>query len=215
MLRTPAYIFFLLLVFLISNAAVYSNDDYMDDSLGFKFGMSSKNAKELIISNGNKILKNEVDSKDVRTILFDGIIVEYPSINEADKKTRLEFYKDRLMSTLLIVKNLSGSQLIGIHNGLLKNIEADFGEFGSKDKILFYNIWTWKREDLKIILSTNRNKGEVKLEYTYMPIADFKVEQELEVKRKGEFKNPAEQMFKDGNYSQQGGPGTGRSVLGR
>ena len=60
--------------------------------------------------------------------------------------------------------------------------------------------------EMKLILSSNRNKGELKLDYTYMPIADYKVEQELEVKRKGEIKNPADQMFKDGNYSQQGGP---------
>ena len=206
-LRMYSYILLLFSSLIILSTPVYSDDNNVNNPLGFKFGMSSKSAKKLIGNNGNQILKNEVDSKKIRTILFDGIIVEYPGINDTDKKTRLEFYKDRLMSTSLVLKNLSGSQFSEIQNELLTNIEADFGEPFSMDNMLSYDIWTWRRPDLKLILSTNRNKGEVKLEYTYMPIAEFKVEKELEVKRKGEeTKNPADQMFKDGNYSQQGAP---------
>ena len=206
-LRKPAYILLLLLSLLILNAPVYSDDSNINNPLGFKFGMSSKRAKKLIGDNGNQIIKNEVDSKKIRTVLFDGVIVEYPYLDEADKKTRLEFYNDRLMSTSLVVKNLRGVRFTEVQNTFITNIETDFGEPDSKDHMLSYNIWTWKRPDVKLILSSNRNKGEVKLEYTYMPIARSKAERELEAKRKGEeTRNPADQMFKDGNYSQQGAP---------
>ena len=86
------------------------------------------------------------------------------------------------------------------------SIEADHGKPSSRDNMLSYDIWTWNTQDTKLILSTNRNKGEVKLDYTNMPIAEFKLDKELEVKRKGKTKNPADQMFKDGNFSQQTGP---------
>ena len=209
----PIYIFVLLMGILVATANLYSDESNINNPLGFKFGTSSKDAKNIIKSNGYEILKNEVDSKDVRTILFNGIIVEYPSINENDKKTRLEFFKDRLMSTQLIVKNLSGSRFVEIQNELINSIETDYGEPNSKDHMLSYNIWTWKTEDLKLILSTNRNKGEVKLEYTYMPVAYSKAEKELEFKRKGKVRSPSDAMFKDGNYSQETGTGLGRSIL--
>jgi len=206
-LNKTVCIFVFLLGFFILNTTVYSDDNIVDNPLGFKFGMSSKDAKKLISNSGNEIIKNEVDSKEIRTIIFNGLIVEYPGIDETDKKTKLEFYNDRLMSTLLVVKKLNGPQFIEIQNELMGNIEADFGKPSSRDNMLSYDIWTWKMEDMKLILSTNRNKGEVKLDYTYMPIAEFKIDKELEVKRKGEkTKNPADQMFKDGNFSQQTGP---------
>ena len=127
-LGKPAYILLLFLSLLILNAPVYSDDGNVENPLGFKFGMSSKSAKKLIGNNGNQIIKNEVDSKKIRTILFDGIIVEYPDLDEADKKTRLEFYKDRLMTTSLVVKNLKGSQFTNIQNTFITNIETEFGE---------------------------------------------------------------------------------------
>ncbi|MGI9535211.1 MAG: hypothetical protein ACR2NW_09700, partial [Thermodesulfobacteriota bacterium] len=196
----------LLLSFLIINPSVYSEEININKPFGFNFGMSSKNAKKLINSNNKEILKNEVDSKDIRTILFDGIIVEYPSIIETDKKTRLEFYKDKLMSALIVLKNLSSNQFTDIQNEFITDIETEFGEANSKDNMLSFDIWKWNIDEIKLILSTNRNKGEVKLEYTYIPIAESKVDNELEVKRKGKLKNPADQMFKDGNFSQQGAP---------
>ena len=205
-MKTSGIIITFLFSFLILNAPALSDDNFVNNPFGFKFGMSSKDAKNLIKNNGNDIIKNEVDSKDIRTILFDGLLVEYPGIDNTDRKTELEFYNDKLMSTMLVVKGLNGSQFVEIQNKLISNIEAEFGEPNSKDNMLSYDIWTWRMDHLKLILSTNRNKGQVKLDYTYVPIADIKVQNELEVKRKGEIKNPADQMFKDGNYSQQGGP---------
>ncbi len=212
-LRILTCAFLLLPSFLILNFKAFS-DSSLHPLLELEFGMSSKNAKKLITGNDREILKDEVDSKEVRIISFNGGIVEYPSISdveEANKRTKLEFYDDKLMSTSLVVGKLDRVRLAKVRNEFLQSIEADFGGSASKDSIGFYDIWTWKKQSLKIILSTNRNKGEIKLKSIYTPIADYKVERELNVKRKGEIRHPADQMFKDGNYSQQSGPQTGRS----
>lgn len=207
-LKTPGILITLFLSCLIFGSQVLSDNNFVNNPFGFNFGMSSKDAKKLIKNNGNSILKNEIDSKDIRTILFEGVIVDYPGIENTDKKTELEFYNDKLMSTILVVKGLSGNQYVDILNKLQSSIEAEFGEPSSRDNMLSYDIWTWRMEHLKLILSANRNKGQVKIDYTYVPIANVKVENELEVKRKGEIKSPTDQMFKDGNYSQQTGPQT-------
>lgn len=117
------------------------------------------------------------------------------------------------MSALLVVKKLEGSQFVDIYNKLLKNIEADFGDFTSRDNMNFYDIWTWEKDNLKIVLSTNRKNGQIKIKYTYIPIANYKAKKELRVKRRGKLKNPAEQMFKDGDFSQRGGTTTGYGTL--
>lgn len=213
-LRILTCSFLLLPSFLILNFSAYPNNNSLHPLFELPFGMSSKNAKKLIAGNNREILRDEIDSKEVRTISFNGVIVEYPSISdvkEINKRTKLEFYDDRLMSTSLVVGKLNGVRLAKARNEFLQSIEVDFGSSTSEDRTGFYDIWTWKKQNLKIILSTNSNKGEIKLKYIYTPIADYKVERELNVKRKGEFKHPADQMFKDGNYSQQSGPQTGRS----
>ena len=87
-MKRAEFIFVLLIIFLLFNATASSDDNILDNPLGFKFGMSSKDAKKLINNSGNTILKNEKDSKGIRTILFDGIIVDYPGIDEAEKKSR-------------------------------------------------------------------------------------------------------------------------------
>jgi len=213
-LRILTCVFLLLPSFLILNFRAYPDNSSLHFLFELEFGMSSKNAIKLIAGSNREILKNEVDSKEVRTISFNGGIVEYPSISdvkEVNKRTKLEFYDDRLMSTSLVVGKLDMVRLAKVRNEFSQSIETDFGGSTSKDRIGFYDIWTWKKQNLKIILSTNRSEGEIKLKYIYTPIADYKVEKELNVKRKGKFKHPADQMFKDGNYSQQSGPQTGRS----
>lgn len=207
-------LFLLLPSFLILNSSAYSDNGGLSPLLELEFGMSGKNAKKLIVGNNREILKDEVDSKEIRTISFNGAINEYPyisDINKAAQRTKLEFYNDKLMSTSFVIKKLQIGQFTEVLNEFLKSIKADFGDFISKDTVGSYDVWTWRQQDLKIVLSTNRNKREIKLKSTYTPLADYKAEEELNVKRRGEIRHPADQMFKDGNYSQQSGPMKGRN----
>jgi len=201
-----AIIYSVLITFTINTVLVFA-DSLNHSPLGFKFGMSDSDAKKQIKSNGHSIIKNEVDSKDVRTILFDGVVVDVTNIDGIEQNTRLEFFQNKLMSTAVIINTSDDLQFIDVQNDLLKYIVSAYGDPDATDNMLSYEIWEWDVDNLGIIISTNRNKGKLKLEYTFHPVANAKLETELNKKRKGEYRSPSDQMFKDGNYSQQGGPG--------
>lgn len=199
-------IFSVFITFTINTVSVFA-DSFNPSPLGFKFGMSDGDAKKQIKSNGHSIIKNEMDSKDVRTILFDGVVVNVTDIDGIEQNTRLEFFKNKLMSSALIIKTSDDLQFIDVQNDLLKYIVSAYGEPNATDNMLSYETWEWDVDNTVLILSANRNKGKLKLEYTFHPIASTKLETERDKKRKGEYRSPSDQMFKDGNYSQQGGPG--------
>lgn len=178
--------------------------------LGFKFGISNGHAKKQIKNSGYKIIKNEMDSKEVRTIIFDGAVVELSDVSVFDKKTRLEFYKNKLMSSAIMIQTTDDLKFVDIQNDILTKIVSKYGEPDATDNMFSYETWEWDTDHTALILSANRDKGKLKIEYTHHEVATTKVEAELNLKRKGEYKNPADQMFKDGNYSQQGGPGARR-----
>ncbi len=198
------YLFFVVMTVTASTAAA---DSLNTSRLGFKFGMSNGDAKKQIKNNGHKIVKNEMDSKEVRTIIFEGAVVEFTDVKGADQKTRLEFYKNKLMSAAVMIKSSDDLEFVDIQNEMLKQIVSKYGEPTATDKMFSYDTWEWDIDHLDLMFSTNRDKGKLKLEYTYNPVATTKVEAELDLKRRGEVRSPADQMFKDGNYSQQGGPG--------
>ena len=113
------------------------------------------------------------------------------------------------MSSAVMIKTLDNLQFIDIQNEILKSIVSEYGEPDATDRMFSYDTWEWDIEHLALVLSANRDKGKLKLEYTYHPVANTKVQSELNIKRKGgEDRHPADQMFKDGNFSQQGGPGS-------
>ena len=197
----------LLFVILVISAGFISADSYKLAPLGFEFGMSDGDAKKQIKNSGYEIIKNEKDSKKVRTILFDGTVVDVTEEKGIEQKTRLEFFNDKLMSSALMIKTNDNLQFIDIQNEILKGIVSKHGEPSATDRIFSYDTWEWDIDHLVLVLSANRDNGKLKLEYTYNPVASKKVDSELQLKRKGEVRNPADQMFKDGNYSQQGGPG--------
>jgi hypothetical protein len=94
----------LLLIFMILCMPIYSMAQKSDLSpLGFHFGINKKEAIRLIDSNGKRIVENEVDSKKIRTILMQGVIVSLPiEVDGVDVMTGLEFYDKKLLSTSLI-----------------------------------------------------------------------------------------------------------------
>ncbi len=203
-MRKIANIVFMLF---ISFTAIAVADNSGTAPLGFEFGMSEGDAKKQIKNHGREIVKNEKDSKEVRTIIFEGTVVELTREKDVDQKTRLEFYKNKLMSSAVMLKTDDNLQFIDLQNEFLKHIVSKYGEPTATDNMLSYETWEWDIDHLAMILSANRDKGKLKLEYTYHPVATTKVKSELNLKRKGEYINPADRMFKHGNYSQQGGPG--------
>lgn len=170
--------------------------------LGFEFGMSKDEAREQIKSHGGQVIKNEVDTKEIRTLAFNGAMTQLPVDNMESVVTELEFFDDKLMSSALVVNDAPDSEFTNYRNSLIDYLNGKYGEPNNSEKMLTYHIWTWDLPDTKLVFSSNQNKGQLKLNYIYKPINQERIAKEISEKRKGgERKNPADQMFKDGDYS--------------
>ena len=181
----------------------YASFSAETNPFGFQFGMSNKSAKELINSAGYKILLNEVDSKEVRTIIVNGLLVEHPVVLDEVPNTRLEFFDDKLMSVSLNLNFIEKDRFKDAEKRLGDYLKNIYGEPADSEKILSYQLWSWNIKDTKLLMSSDNKKTSIKIKYSYKPIMEKKHQEELSVKRKGTKiqKDPSDQMFKDGNYS--------------
>ncbi len=174
--------------------------------LGFSFGISHKDAINIIDSNGKRLIDNKVDSKKIRTILMQGVIVDLPlDLDGRDVSTGLEFYDKKLLSSSLILTAEDSFEELELENMLTKYLTDKYGEPGSTDSMLYFKTWTWQMPDVKLVLHTNQKDNMVKVEYTYKPVDQAKFEDELDQKRGTEKIDPAKQMFLDGDYSKPTG----------
>ena len=83
--------------------------------LGFKFGINKKKAKNIIDSNGKRIFSEDKDSKDMRVIVMQGVIVDLPvDVAGKDVMTELEFYDKKLLSTSLLFASADESEKVEI-----------------------------------------------------------------------------------------------------
>lgn len=170
--------------------------------LGFTFGISNKDAMKIIDSNGKRLIDNKVDSKKIRTILMQGVIVELPlDLDGRDVSTGLEFYDKKLLSSSLILTAQDSSEEQELESMLTKYLTDKYGEPGSSDSMLYFKTWTWQMPDIKLVLHTNQKDNIVKVEYTYKPVDHAKLEDELDKIRGTEEIDPAKQMFIEGDYS--------------
>jgi hypothetical protein len=170
--------------------------------LGFAFGISDDDAEDIIDTNGKRMIDNKVDSKKIRTILIQGMIVTLPlDLEGRDVSTGLEFFDDKLLSSSLILTAKDSSEESRLRDELMKYLTGKYGEPSSSDSMLYFKTWTWHMPDVKMVFHTNQKDKIVKVEYTYEPANQAKVEKELDKLRGTEAKDPASQMFIEGNYS--------------
>ncbi len=198
-------LFLLLISFLVSSPKAYSDQIEAEDNgspLGFDFGISKKEAIRKIESEGKTILENDVDSKEIRTIIVEGVLIDLPiDVDDSNIQTRLEFFDDKLMSTSLIIRPDDHSS-IGDAAGLLYAYLAEnYGDPYHKEKILNFITWTWLQPEVKVVYTTSRNSNELKIAYTYEPMNRKRLEKELQEKRKVKPEDPATEMFLEGDYS--------------
>lgn len=187
--------------FLISVSA-YAQDG-STSVLGFEFGMSKDDAKKQIKSYGARIIKNDVDTKDIRTIVLSGTVSDIPLNSYENVSTELEFFDDKLMSSALVVKEAPDDQYNGYRDSILEYLQGTYGEPQNSEKMLSYRIWTWELENTRLVYSSNDSKNQLKVNYTFKPLNKKRITREIDEKRKGDDaeSSPADQMFKDGNYS--------------
>ena len=192
------------LLYLNSSVTVAQQGDLAP--FGFKLGISEKDAKNIINSNGKRLMSDQKDSKKIRVMLIQGVIVDLPVDTDGrDVRTELEFYDDKLLSSSVIFVADDAFEQSHLKNEFIEYLNGRFGQFVSEDSMLHFHTWTWHTEDLKLVLHTNSNDNSLKVEYTYKPIGEKRYEAELDQKRGTEKSDPAREMFLDGDYSKPTG----------
>ncbi len=196
-------IFLLILILTLFTTLSFSEEDNKNVSaLGLNFGISTKDALEIIKSEGKKVVEDTVDSKKIRTIMVEGALIELPvDTSNVDLKTKLEFYDNELMTSSLVFKSNDILNQSALETELLKYLNGLYGEPGEKEEVLNINSWTWYIPDITVILSTNPSDSIARIDYVYKPLNQSRMEEELKRKQKGETTEPAKNMFLEGGYS--------------
>lgn len=200
--RISSFIIFVL-IFLTPSFYLRAKDGFDSSAaLGFNFGISKKQALQVIKSKGKKILENRVDSKEIRTILIQGTIEATPlNIPESRSLTQLEFYDDELMTSTLIVESADYSSRDEMANNLYKFLSDSYGESTSQERVLNFITWTWRQPKIKVVLTADHNSDIFKIAYTYEPLNQTKMNKEFQEKQRPKPEDPATEMFLEGDYS--------------
>ncbi len=194
-----ASIFFLSLLFIAGSA--YPKEG-TDSALGFGFGISKKEALEIIRSRGKRILEDTVDSKRIRTVVFDSTVVDLPlDTLDTEVKTSLEFYRDKLLSSSLLLKPKDPMKQEELESQLSELLTARYGEPVNREEVLNITAWTWHVDKVRVILSSDPGKNLLKVKYIYEPLNQARREEELKQRQRGKPSDPAREMFIEGNYS--------------
>ncbi len=196
----------LIIVMVLSLSSKSSAQDTNLAPLGFTFGMNKKEAMNVIDSRGKRIVRENKDSKDVRVIVMQGVIVDLP-IDEAGKNvmTELEFYDKKLLSTSLIFVSADEAEKTEIESEFDQYFTNEYGEPSDRDSMLHFNTTTWHTQDMLLILHTNEKDHSLKIQYKYKPGLADRFEDDLDAKRGTEPDDPATKMFLDGDYSKPTG----------
>jgi len=193
------YILALIILFAAGHAFAQQGDL---SPLGFQFGTSEDDAEDAIELSGKRIMEDNVDSKDIRTIIIQGTMVDMPlDLEGRDVRTGLEFYDEKLLTSSLIVVLKDSFEESEVRNMFTKYLTEKYGEPGDSDSMLYFKTWTWQMPDVKLVLYSNDKDKLVKIEYTYKPVSEVKREDELDAARGTEPSDPAKKMFLDGDYS--------------
>jgi hypothetical protein len=192
----------LILAFFTTTGFSKEKDVKNASALGFNFGISKKRALEIIKSQNKKVLENTVDSKDIRTIVVEGVCIDIPAdVSHSDVKTNLEFYGNELMASSLVLKSGDPSEQAKLKDELSKFLTGLYGEPKEKEEMLHLTAWTWHVSDMAVVLSVNPESNVTRVDYTYKPINETRKDEEYKEEQRGERPDPAKQMFMDGTYS--------------
>lgn len=196
------FLFILALIFITTLSFPEEKDGKNVSALGFNFGISKKDALEIIKSKGKTVVENTVDSKEIRTIIVEGALIEIPvDTSNADLKTNLEFYDNELMASSLVFKPNNILNQSALEAELFKYLSGLYGEPVGKEEVLNITTWTWHIPDVAVVLSSNPKNNVARIDYVYKPLDQSRIEDEFKQKQQGKTVEPAKQMFIDGNYT--------------
>lgn len=196
------FLFILALIFITTLSFSEDKENKSASALGFNFGISKKEALEIIKSQGKNVLEDTVDSKRIRIIIVEGALIELPvDLSNVDLKTKLEFYDNELMTSSLVFKSSDILNQSAIEAELFRYLTGLYGQPSGKEEVLNMTTWNWYIPDIVVLLSTNPQGNIARVDYVYKPLNQSRVEEELQRKQKGEENNPAKDMFLEGDFS--------------
>ena len=198
-------VFLLIAVTLSLTWSSYAQDSDLSP-LGFKFGINKKEAKNIIDSRGKRIVRENMDSKDMRVILMQGVIVELPiDVAGRDVMTELEFYDKKLLATSLVFASTDETEKVEIEDEFDQYFTNEYGKPVERDSMLHFTTTTWHTSDVLLVMHANQKDHSIKIQYKYKPGLDARFEDDLDVKRGTTPNDPAKQMFLEGDYSKPTG----------
>ncbi len=174
--------------------------------LGFKFGIDKGEAKKVIDSNGKRIVEDHKDNKDIRVILMQGVIVSLPvDVAGKDVMTELEFYDKKLLSTSLVFAATDETEKTELEADFDKYFTTQYGDPVERDSMMHFTTTTWHLPDIMLVLHANNKKNTVQVKYKYKPGHQARFEDDLDEKRGTIKRDPASEMFLEGDYSKPTG----------
>lgn len=170
---------------------------------GFEFGISKKDALDLIESSKLKVVSDREYSNDLRKVVLDGSLSGVALDPPPDHETRLEFYKDNLMSSSILFSFEDETRFAFAKSELVDNLANDLGDAFEREKMFSYEVLSWDFSDTVVLANVNSKKRTIEIEYIHKPVLEKKTAKDLRRKRREDPGDPARQMFIDSNFSAQ------------
>ena len=170
---------------------------------GFEFGISRKDALNLVESSELKVVSDRKYSNDLRKVVLGGSLAGVALDPPPGHETRLEFYKDKLMSSSILFSFEDESRFSSAKNELIGDLKGALGDTFKREKMFSYEVLLWDLSDTVILANLNSQKRTIEIEYVHKPILEKKTAKDLRRKRREDPGDPAKQMFLDSNFSAQ------------
>ena len=170
---------------------------------GFEFGISRKDALNLIEFSKLEIVSDRKYSNNLRKVVLDGSLSGTALDPPPDHETRLEFYKDNLMSSSILFSFEDETLFAFARNELVDDLANVLGDAFEREKMFSYEVLSWDLSDTVVLASLNSKKRTIEIEYIHKPVLEKKTAKDLRRKRREDPGDPARQMFIDSNFSAQ------------
>ena len=170
---------------------------------GFEFGVSKKDALNLIESSNLKVVSNRKYSNDLQKIVLSGSLSGVTLDPLPGHETRLEFYKGKLMSSSVLFSFEEKSRFMSAKSNLVGGLADKLGDSFDREKMFSYEVMSWDLPDTVVLATLNSKKKTIEIEYVHKPILEQKTAKDLRRKRREDPGDPAKQMFLDSNFSAQ------------
>ncbi len=196
-----------LFVFSVSMVSFYAQATQIDTNAphGFLFGMSKKDALQQIESLGLKVKSDQKYSNNMRKIAISGSVTlgGLALLPLPDHETRLEFYKDNLMSSSILFNFEDSDGFTSAKKSVVLSLFDTLGGSFSREKVFSIEVLSWNLKDAIVLANLNPGKKTIEIEYIHREVLTEKTEKDLERKRRGDPGDPAKEMFIDNDFSAQ------------